>query len=76
MKELRGAMLSQNYRHSQIGGPGVLGSLNRNATNDKKVLPLYRQAQQICNVSNSGCLEMCGMIVVFRAALSNDCFTS
>ena len=42
MKELKGAILSQNHRRSQGGGPGGLGPLDRNATNDtnltKKVL--------------------------------------
>ena len=32
MKELRGAILSQNHWRSKGGGPGPL---NRNATNDK-----------------------------------------
>ena len=35
MKELKGAILSQNHRRSQEGGPGGVGPLNRNATNDK-----------------------------------------
>ena len=42
MKELKGAILSQNHRRSQGGGPGGPDPLNRNATNDtnltKKVL--------------------------------------
>ena len=37
MKELKGAILSQNFRRSQIGGPRDPGSLNRNATNDKNL---------------------------------------
>ena len=45
MKELKDAILSQNHRRSQEGGPGGPGLLNRNATNDtnltKKVLFLY-----------------------------------
>ena len=44
MKELKGAILSENHRRSQGGGPGPL---NRNATNDKnltkKVLFLHFQ---------------------------------
>ena len=47
MKELKGAILSQNYRQSKGGGPGGPGPLNRNATNDtmltKKVLFLHFQ---------------------------------
>ena len=47
MKELKGAILSQNHRLSQGGGPGGPGPLNRNATNDanltKKVLFLHYQ---------------------------------
>ena len=47
MKELKGAILSQNHRRSQGGGPGGPGPLNRNATNDtnltKKVLFLHFQ---------------------------------
>ena len=35
MKEVKGAILSQNHRRSQEGGPGGPGPLNRNATNDK-----------------------------------------
>ena len=42
MKELKGAILSQNHRRSHGNGPGPL---NRNATNDthltKKVLFLH-----------------------------------
>ena len=34
MKELKGAILSQNYRRSQGGGPRGPGPLNWNATND------------------------------------------
>ena len=34
MKELKGAILSQNHRRSQGGGPEGPGPLNRNATND------------------------------------------
>ena len=45
MKELKGAILSQNHRRSQEGGPEGPGPLNRNATNDtnltKKVLFLH-----------------------------------
>ena len=36
MKELKGAMLSQNHRRSQGDGPGGPGPLNRNVSNDKK----------------------------------------
>ena len=47
MKELKGAILSQNHRRSQGGGPGGPRPLNRNATNDtnlaKKVLFLHFQ---------------------------------
>ena len=47
MKELKGAILSQNHRRSQGGGPGGPGPLNRNAANDtnltKKVLVLSFQ---------------------------------
>ena len=47
MKELKGAILSQNHRRSQGGGPGGPGPLNRNATKDtnltKKVLFLHFQ---------------------------------
>ena len=32
MKELKGAILSQNHRRSQGGGTGGPGPLNRNAT--------------------------------------------
>ena len=35
MQELKGAILSQNQRRSQRGGPGGPGPLNRNAINDK-----------------------------------------
>ena len=35
MKELKGAILSQNHGRSQAGGPGGPGPLNRNATNGK-----------------------------------------
>ena len=35
MQELKGAILSQNHRRSQGGGPEGPGPLNRNATNDK-----------------------------------------
>ena len=35
MKELKGAILSQNHRRSQRSGPGGPGPLNQNATNDK-----------------------------------------
>ena len=34
MKELKGAILSQNHRQSQGGDPGGPGPLNQNATND------------------------------------------
>ena len=34
MKELKGAILSQNHTRSQGGGQGGPGPLNRNATND------------------------------------------
>ena len=37
MKDLKGAILSQNHRRSRRGGPGVPGPLNRNATNDKNL---------------------------------------
>ena len=38
MQELKGAILSQNNRRSQRGGPpGGPGPLNRNATNDKNL---------------------------------------
>ena len=37
MKELKGAILSQNHGRSQGGGPGGPGPLNRNATNDKNL---------------------------------------
>ena len=37
MKELKGAILSQNHRRSQGGGPGGPGPLNCNATNDKNL---------------------------------------
>ena len=37
MKELKGAILSQNHRRSQGGGPGGPDPLNRNATNDKNL---------------------------------------
>ena len=47
MKERKGAILSQNHRRSQGGGPGGRGPLNQNATNDanltKKVLFLHFQ---------------------------------
>ena len=36
MKELTGAILSQNHRSSHGGRLGGLGPLNRNATNDTK----------------------------------------
>ena len=35
MQELNGAILSQNHRRSQRGGPGGPGPLNRNEINDK-----------------------------------------
>ena len=34
MKELKGAILYQNHRRCQWGGPECPGPLNRNATND------------------------------------------
>ena len=37
MKELKGAILSQNHRRSLGGGLGGLGPLNRNATIDKNL---------------------------------------
>ena len=37
MKELKGAILSQNHRRSQGSGQGDPGPLNRNATNDKSL---------------------------------------
>ena len=37
MKELKGAILSQNYKRSQGGSLGDPGPLNRNATNDKNL---------------------------------------
>ena len=37
MKELNGAILSQNYRRSQGDGPGGPVSFNQNATNDKNL---------------------------------------
>ena len=37
MKELKGAILSQNQRRSQWGGLGGPGPLDRNATNDKNL---------------------------------------
>ena len=37
MKELKDAILPQNQRRSQGGGPGGPGPLNRNATNDKNL---------------------------------------
>ena len=47
MKELKGAILSQNHRRSQGGGPGGPGPLKQNATNDtnltKKVLFFHFQ---------------------------------
>ena len=36
MKELKGAILSQNYRLAR-GGPRGSGPLNQNATNDKNL---------------------------------------
>ena len=45
--QLKGAILSQNHRRSQGGGPEGPGPLNRNATNDtnltKKALFLHFQ---------------------------------
>ena len=43
MKELKSAILSQNYRRSQGGGPGGPGPLNQNATNSKNLTkkPLF-----------------------------------
>ena len=38
MKEFKGAILSQNHRLSQGGGPGGPDPLHRNATNDKILL--------------------------------------
>ena len=38
MKELKGAILSQNHRRSHGGGPGGPGPLNRNAANDKNLI--------------------------------------
>ena len=35
MKELKGAVLSQNHRRGQGGGAGGPDPFNRNATNDK-----------------------------------------
>ena len=47
MKELKGAILSQNHRRSRGCGPGGPGPFNPNATNDtnltKKVLFLHFQ---------------------------------
>ena len=37
VKELNGAILSQNHRRSQKGGPGGLGPLSRNATYNKNL---------------------------------------
>ena len=37
MKELKGAILFQNHRRSQVGGPRGPGLLNWNATNDKNL---------------------------------------
>ena len=37
MKEIKGAILSQNHRHSQGGGPRGPGPHNRNASNDKNL---------------------------------------
>ena len=37
MKELKGAILFQNHRRSQEGGPGGPGPLDRNATNQKNL---------------------------------------
>ena len=37
MKELKGAILSQNHRRSQGDGPGGPGPFNRNAINDKNL---------------------------------------
>ena len=37
MKELQGAILSQNHRRSQEGDPGGPVSLNQNASNDKSL---------------------------------------
>ena len=37
MKELKRAILYQNYKRSQGGGPGGPGSFNRNATNNKNL---------------------------------------
>ena len=34
MKELKGAILSENHMRSQGSGPGGPGPLNQNATND------------------------------------------
>ena len=47
MKEIKGAILSQNHMRSHGGGQGGPGPLNRNATNDtnltKKVLFFHFQ---------------------------------
>ena len=37
MKELKGAILSQNHRRSHGGSPGGPGPLNQNATNGKNL---------------------------------------
>ena len=37
MQELKGAILSQNHRRNQRGGPGGPDPLNRNAINDKSL---------------------------------------
>ena len=37
VKERKGAILSQNHRRSQGGGPGGQGAFNRNAINDKNL---------------------------------------
>ena len=37
MKELKGAILSQNHWRSQVGGPESPGPVNRNATIDKNL---------------------------------------
>ena len=55
MKELKGAILSQNHRRSQGGGPGGPGSLNRNATNDK--IRLFSQIFVIGGISIEGTRE-------------------
>ena len=47
MKELKGTILSQNYKRSQGCGPGGQGPLNLNATKSKKIVKkaLFRHFQ-------------------------------